>query len=359
MILPLHRSGHDAPPSTPRRQALRWPYAAGLLLALLGAQALAATQQCQTPPPGPRDLEGTGYYTDAAHSKIDPQLQARNRAQTRPLDEYAQRIAALSDAYLADGDAAAGRCAQAWLAAWAEDGALLGRMIRGNNDQPDYMRQWTHGAAALAYLKTLPLATPRQRDVIEPWLKQLSRANLAYWDDPKHKRNNHYYWTGVGIMATAVATHDADLLHTAQSIYRKGVDDIQADGSLPMEMARGGRALHYHDYAAAPLVMMAELAYESGQNWYAYRDGALGKLAQRVADGYRDSAWFAQHAGVAQQPERPHGSSGWVEFYRLHAADPHIFDAMHAEGPFKDPRLGGNLTLMARRGILPQPAPKP
>ena len=82
---------------------------------------------------------------------------------------------------------------------------------------------------------------------IAPWLEQLSRANLAYWDNPRHKRNNHYYWTGVGIMATALATRDAGLLRTAQAIYRKGIDDIQADGSLPMEMARGARALHYHD----------------------------------------------------------------------------------------------------------------
>ncbi|WP_183004286.1 alginate lyase family protein [Achromobacter sp. UMC71] len=359
MTHPPRPASDNRIPAAPRRCSPCTYTLACLLLALPGAQALAAPQQCPTPPPGPRDLAGTGYYTDAAHSKIDPQLQARNRAQTRPLDDYAQRIATMSDAYLANGDAAAGRCAQAWLAAWAQDGAMLGRMIRGNNDQPDYMRQWTHGAAALAYLKTLPLATPAQRGIIEPWLRQLSRANQAYWDDPRHKRNNHYYWTGVGIMATAVAKHDEALLRTAQAIYRKGVDDIQADGSLPMEMARGGRALHYHDYAAAPLVMMAELAYESGQNWYAYQDGALGRLARRIADGYRDSAWFAQHAGTPQQPERPHGSSGWVEFYRQHAADPREFDALHADGPFKDPRLGGNLTLMARHGILPQPAPTP
>lgn len=164
-------------------RAIRFLRVLALACALPGA-SLAAPQQCATPPPGPRDLEGTGYYTDAAHSRIDPQLQARNRAQTRPLDDYAQHIAALSDAYLADGDAVAGRCAQTWLAAWADDGAMSGRMIHGNNDQADYLRQWTHGAAALAYLKTLPLATARQRDVIEPWLKQLSRANLAYWDDP-------------------------------------------------------------------------------------------------------------------------------------------------------------------------------
>lgn len=332
----------------------RWRYAACLPLMLLCAQALAAPPQCEPAPPGPRDLEGTGYYTDAAHSKIDPALQARNQAQTRPLNDYARRVADLSDAYLAHGDAAAGQCALTWLAAWARDGAMLGRMIHGNNDQADYLREWTHGAAAMAYLKTLPLATPAQRGLIAPWLEQLSRANLAYWDDPRHKRNNHYYWTGVGIMATALATRDAGLLRTAQAIYRKGIDDIQADGSLPMEMARGARALHYHDYAAAPLVTMAELAHEDGQDWYSYRDGALDRLARRVAEGYRDSDWFARQAGVAQKDRQPHGFTGWVEFYRRHAPDAHVFDALHAAGPFDEPRLGGDLTLMATHGILPR-----
>ncbi|CUJ39326.1 alginate lyase family protein [Achromobacter sp. 2789STDY5608621] len=337
-----------------RPAAARWRYAACLPLILLGAQALAAPQPCEAPPPGPRDLEGTGYYTDAAHSQIDPALQARNQAQTRPLNDYARRVADLSDAYLAHGDAAAGQCALTWLASWAKDGAMLGRMIHGNNDQADYLRQWTHGAAALAYLKTLPLATPAQRGIIGPWLEQLSRANLAYWEDPRHQRNNHYYWTGVGILATAIANDDACLRRGAQTIYRKGVDDIQADGSLPMEMARGARALHYHDYAAAPLVMMAQLADESGQDWYAYREGALGRLARRVAKGYLDSAWFARHAGVAQQDGKPHGFSGWIEFYRLHAPNTPAFSALHAAGPFDDPRLGGNLTLMAAHGIVPR-----
>ena len=31
------------------------------------------------------------------------------------------------------------------------------------------------------------------------------------------------------------------------------------------------------------VVMMAQLANESGQDWYAYREGALGRLARRVA----------------------------------------------------------------------------
>lgn len=330
-----------------------------LLATLIAPVALCATAnpahaagQCAPPPPGDQDIRGIGYYTDAASSKIDPALQAEGEALARPLNDYARHVTDMSDRYLDKGDVDAARCTLTWLAAWAGDGAMLGRMLRENNDQPDYLRQWTHAAVAMAYLKTSALATPEQRAAIEPWLKTLSQKNLAYWDNLKHKRNNHYYWTGVGIMATALATHDDALRAVAQGIYRKGIDDIAPDGTLPMEMARGQRALHYHDYATAPLVMMAELARLDGQDWYGWRDHAIERLAERVAAGYQDPSWFAQRSGVAQEAAEPKGSSGWVEFYRLRSPHPELFAAMHDAGPFRDPRLGGNLTLMARDGIV-------
>lgn len=341
------------------RSGFRFISLAGLIVTMtFQINALAAPGECPAPPPGSPDIRAMGYYSDAASSVIDPNLQAQNAAAVKPLNDFAAHVAKMADAYAKDGDAATARCALTWLDAWATSGAMLGRMVHVNNDQSDYMRQWTHGAAALAYLRTQAMATPTQRASIDSWLRALSGANLAYWDNPKHKRNNHYYWTGIGIMATAVATRDDALLKTAQGIYRTGIDAIAPDGSLPMEMARKRRALHYHDYATAPLVMMAELARLRGEDWYSYRPGALERLAVRVADGYRDPAWFNAQAGIAQEVATPKGASGWVEFYRRRSPDPARFEDMHAAGPFKDPRMGGNLTWMATHGIVPT-APSP
>lgn len=325
------------------------------LLTMIHPDAVAAQSECPAPPPGSPDIRAMGYYSDAASSVIDPKLKAQNAAAVKPLNDFSAHVARMADVYAKEGDETAARCALTWLDAWAASGAMLGRMEHVNNDQSDYMRQWTHGAVALAYLRTQAVATPQQRAAIEAWLRRLSAANLAYWDNPKHKRNNHYYWTGIGIMATAVATRDDALLKTAQGIYRTGIDAIEPDGSLPMEMARKRRALHYHDYATAPLVLMAELARLRGEDWYAYRPGALERLAARVADGYRDPAWFNAQAGVVQETATPKASSGWVEFYRRRSPDPGRFDAMHADGPYKDPRMGGNLTWMATNGIVPSP----
>ena len=130
-------------------------------------------------------------------------------------------------------------------------------MLLVNNDQADYLRQWVHGGISMAYLKVRALADPAQQQRIDAWLAEIARRNLDYWADGKHTRNNHYYWTGVGVTAAAIAAHDPQLLAQARAIYRKGIDDIEDDGSLPMEMKRRARALHYHNYALDPLVLMA------------------------------------------------------------------------------------------------------
>ncbi|WP_200602463.1 alginate lyase family protein [Pseudomonas sp. S44] len=332
------------------RLALTYLLSSGLLS---GASSMALAQEfaCSAPPPAETSIGGIGYYTDAAHSKVDPRLKAESDAELKPFHDFSDRLTVMTDDYLGKNDQGAGRCALAWLNAWASAGAMLGDMVHTNNDQPDYTRQWTHGTAALAYLKTEALATPEQRRVITNWLRRLTALNLAYWENPKHKRNNHYYWTGIGVMGTAVATHDPDLMQKAKGIYRTGINAIQPDGSLPMEMARKRLALHYHDYAIAPLVLMAELARMQGEDWYAYNDRAIERLADRVAEGYANPSGFERETGVKQAQAKPRGSSGWVEFYRLRTRHPELFDMMHAAGPFREPRLGGDLTLMASRGL--------
>lgn len=79
---------------------------------------------------------------------------------------------------------------------------------------------------------------------------------------------------------------------------------------------------------------------------------AIDRLARRVAQGYADPSWFAERAGVAQESPKVRGSTGWVEFYLLRARDPEAFTPLYSQGPFREPRPGGDLTLMAAHGIV-------
>lgn len=324
-------------------------HAALLFLGMLGG--MLSVLACEMPPPGPRDLRIPGYYSDKASSIIDKNLLQENLRASEIPNQFANRIAGWSDDFLRTGDPEVAQCTLEWLSAWARGGALLGSMKRVNNDQSQYVREWLLDAAAISYLKVRGHANQTQKVEIASWLRQLSRANFSYWDDLRHKRNNHFYWTGVGILATAIATDDESLWRIGRDIYARGAHDIESDGSLPLEMARRSRALHYHDYALAPLVMMAEIARLRGEDWYGENENAIHRLALRVSAGYANPAWFTERSGVEQEPPKVGGFTGWVEFYRKRVPDPSAFDALHAQGPFREPRLGGDLTLMAERGI--------
>lgn len=331
--------------SGPRKLAAAFALAA--LLAAAPALAALAAAACPAPPPPQRDVEGMGYYTDAASSVIDPALKKRSEEMAAPYNFMQRQLALMTDRALADHDEAAGRCAVSWIETWARGEAMLGEMRHINNDQADYTRQWTLGAIAIAYAKVQGLATDAQRAVINPWLIRLADASLAYWNDRRHKRNNHYYWTGLGLMATSVGTGDQRILAEASTIYTKAINDIQDDGSLPLELARGIMAQHYHNFALEPLVVMAELARSQKLDWYGLRDHRLERLARLVAAGFADPAFFVARTGKPQRPQTPNAETAWVGFYVHHVQDPSFLaDLMQHTATF-DPRIGGDTVVMA------------
>lgn len=312
-----------------------------LPLCLCSGSAFAA---CPDAPAGLRDIEANGYYSDAHHSIVDPALRAKNEAAVKPFSDYLASVSANADRYIATGDSAAGQCALRWIDRWAVDGAMLGKV---SSSQAQYERKWTLAGVALAYIKLRPLAEPAQRAHIEAWLPQLADAALAFFSDGKHARNNHYYWVGLAVMATGVATGEQRYIDAASKIYDSALNDIGDDGSLPLEMNRAGRALAYHNYALAPLVMMAELSRLHHDNWYQRRHGRLQKLARLVLAGIADPAWFVQKTGVEQEVPKG-GILGWIVFYRQ--ISPELTapsQALITQAPFRYAQLGGNLSVLA------------
>jgi len=323
-----------------------------LLLATLSLNAAAF--DCPTPSTGLADIKVGGYYSDEAKSIRDEAKFKETREATKPFEDFATRVSKLSDRYLEKGETEAAACTIAWLERWAQDGAMLGTMVKINNDQSEYVRKWTNASAAIAWNKVRGEADAGQRTRIDAWLTAVSKATLAYWyDNSKKTRNNHYYWTGVGVMATAVATGDAELLAAARRIYDAGLDEIQDDGTLPQEMKRGIRALHYHNFSAMPLAMIAEMARKVNQDWFVLRDARLNLLMARVASGLREPAWFDKTAGAAPQVIPPMRDRGWIVLYRAHAPQGERFEGLLGQNDSTYVRdLGGNLSLMLDKGVF-------
>jgi poly(beta-D-mannuronate) lyase len=172
-----------------------------------------------------------------------------------------------------------------------------------------------------AYLKIReadvdPAALGRARDWIGRWAA-LVRDEYEARPTLSSHRNNHLYWAAWSVGLAAAALDDRALLDWSVAKLRVGIDQIDDRGFLPLEVARRGRALHYHVFAAAPLVLGTELAAANGIDLYAYRDGALHRLIASTVAGLSDPTPFAEAAGATQETKGliNGGDLGWLEAY--------------------------------------------
>lgn len=338
----------DAVENPDAERARRTGMATVRLLAALGALlgGAHASAACPAPPPPVVSLSLVRYYADADGTVVDRALQRANERETAPLKLFLSQITRMADTSVREdpgpraGTSAA--CALRWMEAWARAGALLGRM---HSKQAEHERKWDFTGLALAYVKLAPHASADQRVVIEVWLAELASASRRLFDDRAIKRNNHWYWLGLGLGGLALATGSDAHWAMARAVMEDAARDIRADGALPAELARGQRALHYHAFAVTPLIVLAELAHARGEDWYALGDGALHRLARLTLDGLANPERFDVLAASPQErPSKP--GAGWIDLYQARFPD-----RMGAESP-KAPRahrwLGGDVRLLMR-----------
>jgi poly(beta-D-mannuronate) lyase len=190
--------------------------------------------------------------------------------------------------------------------------------------QSHYVQKWLLAATAMTYLKVRNsgVGTPEQDKEIQKWFGELANrvedyveSKLKYPDSDAW--NNHRYWAGLAVAAAGVARNDSRQLHFGMEAYKAGVDEIQPDGVLPREMGRAGMALHYHLYALAPLIMLAELGEADGIDAYAENHHAIDRLVSLCEHGLLYPAIFEKATGVKQNfPDKLDGANiGWAVPY--------------------------------------------
>jgi poly(beta-D-mannuronate) lyase len=247
-----------------------------------------------------------------------------------PVKAVGQAIVKAADEYRTSGSRQAAQCAMTRIVTMAKDKSLSGKM---SSDQAYYVQGWVVGAVAIAYLKVRGAgdATPDQVADIAGWLHSVGGQTRAYYGGRKKagqgdSQNNHLYWAGVELAAVGVAANDRTDFGWAMATYDNGVNQIKADGTLPLEMARGGRALHYHLYALAPLVLLAEFGEVNSLDLYARADGAIHRLVNASVNGLRDPALFEKATGVKQEvPKVVSGDQiGWAPPYVQRFPNPEL-----------------------------------
>jgi len=277
------------------------------------------------------DLTTNGFYSDSKSSIIDPEKWKAYTATAGPYKDLGSRIVDAADAYQTTGSRTAVDCVLQHMNAAAKDSVFTGKM---SSNQAYYVQGWVIGAVAIAYLKVRDsgLISAAQRETTLPWIEKVVSQSQDYFEAHRKNasgdaQNNHLYWAGVEVAAAGIAANNRKLFDWGMETYHAGISQIQPDGSLPQEMRRGQRALHYHLYALAPLVYLAEFGENNGLHSYAERDFAIKKLTDLCVQGLEDNSYFVKATGIAQDtPNGPPAAEqiSWAKIYLARFPNPQL-----------------------------------
>jgi poly(beta-D-mannuronate) lyase len=295
------------------------------------------------------DLVTDGFYRldDPTHSIIDPVRQEAYRKSSDGVKNVGMAIVKAADDFRNTGSRQAAQCAMTQILSLAQEYSLAGKM---SSNQAYYVQGWVVGAVAIAYLKIRDtgMATPEQTETIAKWMQSVGEQTIGYYDSRKKTgggdgQNNHLYWAGVELAAIGVAADNRKDFDWAMATYDNGVNQIQPDGTLPLEMARGGRALHYHLYALAPLVLLAEFGEANNMDLYAHANGAIHRLVNKSIAGLQDPTPFEKATGVHQEVSKvvTGDQIGWAPPYVHRFPDPALEQLIKAAPSLSVYYLGG------------------
>ena len=307
------------------RRVFRW-----LVVFVFASMALATAHgasACEVPAPVKR-IDPPGFYDDAA-------------GYARAVQPMRGFIAKLNQA----ADAGQWSCALDLLTAWARADALMGPIT---GYQGYYERSWAGTDFAMVILRmpsAVRTANAGKFAVIDPWLERIAIATRDA-NAINHLHNNLVYWAGLNLVAIGTVTNQPDLIDSGLIRAREGIRDIGPNGALEREVKRGDRALHYHTFALLPLVFTAELVQRRHIDLYRENDHAIARLANLVIDAVRDPASFAKITPVKQDlfPWTFQDELAWMEPYYAHTKDPRLPTLIASRRPFKEWRLGGDVT---------------
>lgn len=296
--------------------------------------------------------------TDATKSTIDEDAEEAYQEGMKPVRDFLGDVSLKATRYVESGgkktDEAA--CALAWMAGWAKADALT------DLDTRQAVLSSTRIVAGLAMsyiqVKDAKAGSPEDRAEIEAWFGRLGKLIRSHFTDGGDSRRtsdrqNHRYWAGFSLAAVGVATGSRADLDWAVNSYKIGACQIQADGTLPLELARGKRARDYHIHATAPLVMTAELAAANGIDAYALCDGAIHRLVRFDIAILKDAKIIEDMTGE-RQLKLP-TKNGMIRGDRVAWLAPYLKrfpEARTALGTLRLPdrmtssNLGGNLSVL-------------
>jgi hypothetical protein len=140
---------------------------------------------------------------------------------------------------------------------------------------------------------------PLPSDVVA-WVAALDERIRADFGR-RHVADNLNAWSGVNSQVSALITHDAVASAYADAVWRDSIAQINAEGLLPTELRRAGRALFYHEYFAEALFILRVARQGAGKRSNLVDDSKLRALAARIDSELCAAPGLRAKTGVAQQ----------------------------------------------------------
>lgn len=264
---------------------------------------------CAPTTPVIRLATGSKYRADDPHKAA---LGARAERREDVMAPLRADVLAISRG--AHGSADERGCAASALAAWARAGAL------GDMRSEDAMLSRSRlvaelmlGAMALDEAGSLDRG---DRLAIARWGEGIARETARWFEREAgsvSRRNNHRLWAALAVGAAGRFAERPELMAWARASADVGLCAVDGDGLLPLELARGPRALRYHVYALRPLLALGRL--DGGGDAPRPCPDALSRLTRAVAGMLDDPAPVAARAGAQQLP--PAAASAFGPALRL------------------------------------------
>lgn len=274
------------------------------------------------------------------------------RLASEPFFKFEDSVSKLAGRYVVTGDQYYVDCMVDFLKRWAEEGGFMNFEYKPIRPQAWFAVEASLFAAGFSYsvVREDARATrPEDAQIVEDWLKAASKRHAGFHTIALSCCNNHFYRRGVHATVIGIATDDDDLLRFGVSAIYSALHEMNPDGSLPREMLRGSRRIHYQNYAALYLVFIAELLERQGYPIYDLTvDGrSLHTIVDYTLDALDDPAAYERELGETQDlwfMDDPQYFA-WLEVYGARFPSDRIDRIVRSRRPIYNRSAGGYVTL--------------
>lgn len=306
-----------------------------------------------TPPVVNLDLGSRYEDDDASRSDIDEDANSAVNKALKPLDSYVRGLASLIDEKPKQGQPDIRYvCLYRSLRNWADANALsdLGTLNAKLAISPRL------AGISITYYQATQIVRPAAEDeaAINHWLEQRAIEIKNFFSDDAPQmasRNNLRAWAGLAVSQIGVLTGKEDLILWGADSNQLVICSAENNGSLPLEMKRGDKALHYQLHAVAPLVVNAALLNGRFSNSFGVCDGKLDRIVDFTVTAINDPTVVGRQVGKKQtftkgKEKLEAFQIAWLEPYLKFRENPEGAQLVKKYRPLTNSMLGGNLTAI-------------